>query len=149
MSICTTCTPSWLRVSAASAYTTPVEGNLGLEECLTKLYFFLCSNLSNLLICLSLTFKYLNSLTLCINSWHFCMEVIEIMDASCDLHKSLCLTLLSRRLLMDLTLVCKRPLSMLLIIFLAFSVLTVFLNLMLTDAILLLIHLSMNIQWFL
>ena len=84
------------------------------------------------------------------------MEVIEIMEASCDLHKSLCLVLLPRRLLMDLTLACKRSLSAFLIIFLALSVLTVvftgsmehgmvYFNLMLTGVIPLLIHLSVNI----
>ena len=86
-----------------------------------------CSNLFNLLICLSLTFKYLNYLTFSINSWHSSIEVVEIMDASCDLHKSLSLALLSRKLLMDITLACKRPLSAFLMIFLAFSVLTVIL----------------------
>ena len=84
-----------------------------------------CSNLMNLLVSLSLTFKNLNSLTLSINSWHCCMEEIEIMDARCDLYKSLCVALLSRRLLMDFTLACKWSLSAFLITILTFSVLTV------------------------
>ena len=57
-----------------------------------------CSNLLNLLIYLALTFKYLDSLTSPINSWHSSIDVVEIMDANCDLNLSLCLAFLSRRL---------------------------------------------------
>ena len=46
---------------------------------------------------------------------------------------------------MDLTLACKRSLSAFLLIFLAFSVLIVAFNLILTGVIPLLIHLSVNI----
>ena len=56
------------------------------------------------------------------------------MDARCDLHLSQCL-LLSRKLLMDLTLACRRSLSAFLIIVWAFSDLTVALSLVLTDII--------------
>ena len=50
---------------------------------------------------------------------------------------------------MDFTLACRRSLSAFLMIFLALSVLTVVLNLMLTRVIPLLIHLRVIIQWFL
>ena len=73
------------------------------------------------------------------------MEVLEIMNVSFDLHKSLCLALLSRRLLMDFTLACKRSISTFLIILLTFSVLTIVFNLMLTGVIPLLICLRVNI----
>ena len=56
----------------------------------------------------------------------------------------LCLLLLSRKLLMDLTLACKRSLPAFLIIFLAFSVLIIVFNLILTGVIPLLIHLSVK-----
>ena len=46
---------------------------------------------------------------------------------------------------MDLTLACKRSLSVFLMILLAFSVLTVVFNLMLTGVIALVMHLSGNI----
>ena len=69
------------------------------------------------------------------------------MDTSCDLHMSL--LLLSRKLLMDLTLASKRSLSAFLMIFLAFSVLIVVFSLILTGVIPLLIHPCMNMQWFL
>ena len=54
------------------------------------------------------------------------------MDTSYDVHLFSCLLLLSRKLLMDLTLVCRGSLSALLIIFLALSVLIVVLSLILT-----------------
>ena len=57
--------------------------------------------------------------------------MVETKDASCDLHKSLCLLLLSRKLLMDLTLARRRCLSAFLIIFFAFSVLIVVLTFLL------------------
>ena len=77
---------------------------------------FLCNNLLNLLNCLYLTFTYLNSLTLSINSWHCCIVVVETVNASCDTHMSLCLLLLSRRLLMVFTLAFESSLSAFLII---------------------------------
>ena len=61
-------------------------------------------NLLHLLIYLSLTLECLNTLTLSINSWHFFIEVLDTMDANFDLHKSLCLALYPRRLLMEFTL---------------------------------------------
>ena len=67
------------------------------------------------------------------------------MDASWVLHISLCLLLLSMKLLIDVTLACKRSLSTFLMIFLAFSVLIVVFSLILTGVIPLLIHLSLNI----
>ena len=144
MSTCTACTPSQLDGNAGWVCTT--IWLRGIEGVLDQVIFpSFCSNLFNLLICLCLTFIYLNSLTLSINSWHSSIEVEEIMDATCDLHKSLCLALLSRRLLMDLALACKRSLSAFLMIFLAFSVWTVFFNMMLTGVITLLIHLRVNI----
>ena len=50
---------------------------------------------------------------------------------------------------MDLTLACKRSLSAFLIFFLAFSVLIVVFSLILTGVIPLLIHVSVNMWWFL
>ena len=64
---------------------------------------FFCNNLLNLLICLSLTLRYLSSLTLSINSWHLLMVDVDKIDVSSDLHNSLCLALLPRRLLIGLT----------------------------------------------
>ena len=60
------------------------------------------------------------------------MVAVDKIDAQCDLHNSLCLALSARTLLMDLTLAWRRSLSAFLIIFLAFSVLIVVFNLMLT-----------------
>ena len=136
MSACPSCTPSqlgglmlpaWQWAPSLSALPPGWEGALARPEVpgwgglggMLDLVIFpsLCNNLLNLLICLSLTFKYLNSLTLSINSWHSSIEVVEIMDTSCCLQKSLCLALLSRRLLMDYTLACKRSLSAFLMIF--------------------------------
>ena len=79
-----------------------------------------CTYLLNLLICLSLTFEYLNSLSLSINFWHCCIVVVENINTNFDLHMSLCLLLLSRTLLMDLTLAWMRSLSASLIISLPF-----------------------------
>ena len=81
----------------------------------------------------------------CTNSLQCCIMIVETIYTSFNLHMSLCLLLLSMRLLMDLTLACKRSLSAFLIIFLAFSVLTVVFNLILTGAIPLLMHPSGNI----
>ena len=95
----------------------------GLSRVLPELLIFpssFCNNLLDLFICLSLIFKYLNSPTLFIRSWHCCIIYVVTMDASCDLHLSSCLLLLSRKLLMDLTLACRGSLSGFLIIFLAF-----------------------------
>ena len=75
-----------------------------------------CNNLLNLLICPSLISKYLNCLTLSINSCHCCIAAAETINASFDLHMSLSLLLLSRRILIDLILTCKRSLSAFLLI---------------------------------
>ena len=144
MSAACTCTPLWLWISAAWACATPSLRVRGIAWP-SYISFLFCNNLFKFMICLSLTFKYLNSLTLSIKSWHSCIAVVETIDTSFDLHMSLCLSLLSRRLSMDLTLPCKRSLSAFLIIFLAFSVLIVVFNLILTGVIPLLIHLSVNI----
>ena len=101
-----------------------------------------CTNLLNLLICLSLTLKCLSSLTLSINSWHLFMADV---DTSFDLHNSLCLALYPRTVLMDLTLAWRKSLSTFLIIFLAFSVLIVVFNLMHTGTKPLVIHLRVKI----
>ena len=73
------------------------------------------------------------------------MVDVDIVGASCDLHKSLCLSLYPRRLMMDLTLAWKRSLSTFLMIFLAFSLLVVVFNIMLTKTKPLVIYLSMKI----
>ena len=52
-------------------------------------FSFYCNNLLNLLSCHALPLKYLDFLTLSINSWHSNIEVVETMDASCALHLSL------------------------------------------------------------
>ena len=65
---------------------------------------FFCNNLRNLFICLSLTLRNQSSLTLSVNCVHLVMVDVDKIDASCDLHNSLCLVLSPRMLLMDLTL---------------------------------------------
>ena len=92
MSICPVCIPSQLGGSAGWACAALLQV---LNQVILPSF---CSNLLNLLIFLSITSKYLGFLTLSTNSWHCSKEVVEIMDASLDLHKSLCLALLSRRL---------------------------------------------------
>ena len=59
--------------------------------------------------------------------WHSSIVVAVTMDASCALHLS-SLLLFSRKLLMDLTLAGRRFLSAFLIMFLAFSDLSVVLS---------------------
>ena len=73
------------------------------------------------------------------------MVDVDKIDASCDLCNSLCLALCPRRLLMDLTSAWRRSLSTFMIIFLAFSVLIVVFNLMLTGSKHLVIHLRVKI----
>ena len=73
------------------------------------------------------------------------MVPLDNMDASCDLHNSLYLALTPRILLMDLTLAWRRSFPALLMIFLAFSVLIVVLNLMLTGTKSLVLHLRVKI----
>ena len=106
---------------------------------------FFCNNLLNLLICLSLTLRYQSSLTLSINFWHLFMVDVDKVDTSCDLHNSLCLALLPRALLMDLTPASRRSLSAFLIVFLVFSILIVVFNLMLSGTKPLVMYLSMKI----
>ena len=50
-----------------------------------------CTNLLNLLICLSLILECLNSLTLFMKPWYSSMVVVVTRDASCDLHLSSCI----------------------------------------------------------
>ena len=57
---------------------------------------FLCSHLLILLICLSLTLRCLNSLTLSINSWHLFMVDVDKVDTNFDLHNALCLALYAK-----------------------------------------------------
>ena len=103
----------------------------------------------NLFTCLLLTVLSLSLLTFSTKTWHFLKLEVDKIDASFDLHSSLCLALLSRILLMDLILACRSCLSADLIIFLALSVLKVGFNLILTGTNYLWIHLRVNILWFL
>ena len=77
------------------------------------------------------------------------MVDVDKIHASCHLFISLCLALSPRILLIDLTLAWRRSFSAFLIIFLAFPVLIVVFNLMLTGTKFLEIHLREKILWFL
>ena len=100
--------PAWSWVPSLRAFLPGWEGALGGPALLPSwgglgvldqvIFPSFCSNLLNVLIYLALTFKYLDPLSISINSWHSNIEVVELMDASCDLHLSLWLALLSRRL---------------------------------------------------
>ena len=57
---------------------------------------FLIVSKLNLFSCLSLTLLNLDSPTLSMKSWHSLSLCVEIIDASCDLHSSNCLEVLSR-----------------------------------------------------
>ena len=144
LSACTACTPSQLGGSADWACT--VTWLSGVGDAWSSYISFLLQETIKLINLPWPNLLYLDSLTFFINSWHSSIEVVEIMNTSCDLHLSLCLALLYRRLLMDFTLACIRSLSAFLMIFLALCVLTVVFNLMLTGVIPLLIHLIVNIQ---
>ena len=110
---------------------------------------FLCNRMLNSLTCLLLTLLNLSSLTFSTKTWHFLKLEVDKIDASFDLHSSLCLALLSRILLMDLILACRSCLSAVSIIFLALSVLNAVFNLILTGTNSLWMHLRVNILWFL
>ena len=66
---------------------------------------FLIVSKLNLFSCLCLTLLNLISPTLSMKSWHSLSLCVEIIDASCDLHSSNCLEVLSKMKLIDLTLV--------------------------------------------
>ena len=104
------------------------------------------TKLLNLLICLSLSLECLNSLTISMNLLQSSFVVVVTRDASCDLDLSSCLLLLSKKLLIDLMLACRRSLSAFLIIFLALSNLIVVLNLTLPGIIPLVIHQRVNLR---
>ena len=110
---------------------------------------FLHNKLLNLFTCLLFTLLNLSSLTFSTNPWHFVKLEVDKIDANFDLHSSLCLVLSSRILLMDLILACSNCFSTVLIIFLAFSVLKVVFNLILTGMNSLWMHLRVKILWFL
>ena len=78
---------------------------------------FLHTKLLNLFTCLILTLLNLNSPTVSTKTWPFLKLEVDKIDASFDLHSSLCLALLSRILLMDLILACRSCFSAVLIIF--------------------------------
>ena len=110
----------------------------------------LCNNLLNLLTSLSLTLVNLTSLTMSMNSLYcHCFIVSVTMENNLDLLASM-LPLLSWRMpLMHFTISCKSCFPTLLMIFLA-TLLMFFLfklNLTLTQACPLLIHLNVNILW--
>ena len=93
---------------------------------------FLHSKLFNLFTYLLFTLLNLSSLIFSMKPWHFPKIEVNKIYASFDLHSSLGLALLSRILLMDLILTCSNCFSAILIIFLAFCVLKVDFNLILT-----------------
>ena len=105
--------------------------------------------LLNLFTCLLLPLLNLSLPTFSTKTWHFLKLEVDKIDTNFDLHSSLCLALLSRILLMDLILACRRCFSAVLIIFQAFSVLKVVFNLVLTGTNSLWMHLRVKILWFL
>ena len=109
---------------------------------------FLHNRMFNLFTCLLLALLNLSSLTFSTKAWHFLKLEVDKIDASFDLHRSLCLAMLSRILLMDLILVCRSCFSAVLIIFLVLSVLKVVFNLILTGTNSLWMHLRVKILWF-
>ena len=81
--------------------------------------------------------------------WHSLSLSVEMIDASWDLHSSVCLATLFRMLLMLLILAWIKSFSAFLTIFLALSVFRVDFNLMLIGTKSLCRHLKVNILWFL
>ena len=110
---------------------------------------FLHNKLLNLFTFLLFTLLNLSSHTFSTKTWHFQKLEIDKIDASFDLHSSLCLALLSQILLMDLILACSSCFSAVLIIFLPFSVLKMVFNLILTGTNSSWMHLRVKILWFL
>ena len=72
---------------------------------------FLFSQGIELVYCLFLTLMNLISPTFSMKPWHFLNMEVDKIDASFDLHNSVCVALLSRRLFIDLILACRRCLS--------------------------------------
>ena len=108
-------------------------GLVGVEALALVIFpSFLFSRILYLFNCLCLTLVNLISPTLSMKPWHSLSLCAEIIDASCDLHSSVCLVMLSGILLIAFTLACSKSFSAFLIIFLALSVFEVDLSLMLT-----------------
>ena len=113
---------------------------------------YLVINLLNLLTCLCLTLLNLSSLTLLMNSMHLsCVVIVVGNDNSLDLLFSNFLPLFFKMTFMDLTLSWSSCFSALMIISLAFLVMSFLVdpNLTLTEITPLLTHLNVNILWFL
>ena len=110
---------------------------------------FLHPKLLKLFTCLLFSLLNISSLTFSMNPWHFLKLEVDKIGANFDLHSFLYLALLSRILLMDLILACSNCFSAVLILFLAFSVLNVVFNLILTATNSLWMHLRVKILWFL
>ena len=110
---------------------------------------FLFTKFWNFLICLSLTLLNLVSLTLSMKPWHSLSLSVEMLDASWDLHCSICWATLLRMLLILLILAWIKSFSTFLIIFLDLVVFKVDFSLILTGTNSLCRHLKVNILWFL
>ena len=156
------CLPAWDRLlpslggrkvlaslPACEAKLEELVGVIALALVIFPSLLFLFSRMLYLFNCLCLTLENLISPTLSMKPWHSLRVCAEIIDASCHLHSSVCLAMLSRILFMDFILAWSKSFSAFLIILLAFSVFKVDLSLILTGINSLWRHLRLNILWFL
>ena len=89
---------------ACEAKLAELVGVIALALVIFPSLLFLFSRMLYLFNCLCLTLVNLISPTLSMKPWHSLSLYAEIIDASCDLHSSVCLGTLSRILLIAFTL---------------------------------------------